>query len=131
MSIRANGEWVVTLPGYVALLVGLLTVVGPRGRRRTVKWSWNLLWIAVGVLLITAGVSLPGLVVSFLIGRVTGLGVRYLSGVLSERAYGESLVAGVRRAGFEPVRLLRVADVTTERPPTATPARRRPGRRAP
>ena len=103
----------VTLPGYVALLVGLLTVVGPRGRRRTVKWSWNLLWVAVGVLLITAGVSLPGLVVSFLIGRVTGLGVRYLSGVLSERAYGDSLVAGVRRAGFEPVRLLRVADETT------------------
>ena len=74
MAIRSNGEWVVTLPGYVALLVGLLTVVGPRGRRRTVKWSWNLLWVAVGVLLITAGVSLPGLVVSFLIGRVTGLG---------------------------------------------------------
>ncbi|WP_456787194.1 flippase-like domain-containing protein [Cellulomonas sp. P5_C5] len=113
MAIRVNGSWVVTLPGYVALLVGLLTVVGPRGRRRTVKWSWNLLWVAVGVLLITAGVSLPGLVVSFLIGRVTGLAVRYLSGVLSERAYGDSLVAGVRRAGFEPVRLLRVADETT------------------
>ncbi|WP_082570915.1 lysylphosphatidylglycerol synthase transmembrane domain-containing protein [Cellulomonas sp. Root485] len=113
MAIRVNGSWVVTLPGYVALLVGLLTVVGPRGRRRTVKWSWNLLWVAIGVLLITAGVSLPGLVVSFLIGRVTGLAVRYLSGVLSERAYGDSLVAGVRRAGFEPVRLLRVADETT------------------
>lgn len=113
MAIRSSGEWKVTLPGYVALLVGLLTVVGPRGRRRTVKWSWNLLWFAVGVLLITAGVSLPGLVVSFLIGRVTGLGVRYLSGVLSERAYGDSLVAGVRRAGIEPVRLLRVADETT------------------
>ncbi|WP_421742807.1 flippase-like domain-containing protein [Cellulomonas sp.] len=114
MSIRSDNEWVVTLPGYVALLVGLLTVVGPRGRRRTVKWSWNLIWVAVGVLLITAGVSLPGLAVSFLIGRVTGLGVRYLSGVQSERAYGASLVAGVRRAGFEPVRLIRVADATTE-----------------
>ena len=113
MSIRSWGEWVVTLPAYVALLVGLLTVVGPRGRRRTVKWSWNLLWVAVGVLLITAGVSLPGLVVSFLIGRVTGLGVRYLSGVQSERAYGASLVHGVRRAGFDPVRLSRVADELT------------------
>lgn len=119
MSIRANGEWVVTLPGYVALLVGLLTVVGPRGRRRTVKWSWNLLWVAIGVLLITAGVSLPGLVVSFLLGRVTGLGVRYLSGVQSERAYGASLVAGVRRAGFDPVQLLRVADETTSTAPDA------------
>ncbi len=114
LSIRSGGAWVVTLPAYVALLVALLTVVGPRSRRRTVKWSWNLLWVAVGVLLITAGVSLPGLLVSFLIGRVAGLGVRYLSGVLSERAYGESLVGGVRRAGFEPVRLVRVADPTTD-----------------
>jgi uncharacterized membrane protein YbhN (UPF0104 family) len=114
MSIRSGSTWVVTLPAYVALIVGLLTVVGPRGRRKTVTWSWNLLWLAVGVLLITAGVSLPGLVVSFLLGRVTGLGVRYLSGVRSERAYGDSLVAGVRRAGFDPVRLSRVADATTE-----------------
>jgi uncharacterized protein (TIRG00374 family) len=114
MSIRVNGAWEVTLPGYVALLVGLLTVVGPRGRRRTVKWSWNLIWVAIGVLLITAGVSLPGLAVAFLIGRVTGLGVRYLSGVQSERAYGDNLVAGVRRAGFEPVQLSRVADATTD-----------------
>jgi len=114
MSIRSGSSWVVTLPAYVALLVGLLTVVGPRGRRRTVMWSWNLLWVAIGVLLITAGVSLPGLVVSFLLGRVAGLGMRYLSGVQSERAYGSSLVAGVRRAGFDPVRLSRVADATTE-----------------
>lgn len=114
LSIRSGGEWVLTLPGYVALLVGLLTVVGPRARRRTVRWSWNLLWIATGVLLITAGVSLPGLMVSFFVGRVAGLGVRYLSGVRSERAYGESLVSGVRRAGFDPVRIVRVADPTTE-----------------
>ncbi|WP_028049511.1 lysylphosphatidylglycerol synthase transmembrane domain-containing protein [Cellulomonas sp. URHD0024] len=114
LSIREAGEWVVTLPGYVAMLVGLLTVVGPRSRRRTVKWSWNLLWVATGVLLITAGVSLPGLLVSFFLGRVAGLGVRYLSGVQSERAYGESLVSGVRRAGFEPARIVRVADPTTD-----------------
>ena len=115
MSIRVDGEWVVTLPAYVALLVGLLTVVGPRApaqdgqvvvepaldrdrrpahhRRRVAARAWSS---------------------SFLIGRVTGLGIRYLSGVQSERAYGASLVAGVRRAGFEPVRLLRVADETTE-----------------
>ena len=103
---------------------------GPRGRRRTVKWSWNLLWVAVGVLLITAGVSLPGLVVSFLIGRVTGLGVRYLSGVLSERAYGDEPRRGrpARR-----VRARAAAAGWPTRPPRSAAdggarARRRPGR---
>jgi uncharacterized protein (TIRG00374 family) len=114
LSIHRGGDWVTTLPLYVAILSALLTVVGPRGRRRVVAWGWNLLWIAVGVDLITARVSLPGLVVALLIGRVVGLATRYVSGVQSERAYGRALVAGVRRAGFDPARLTRVADQATD-----------------
>lgn len=114
MSVRIRGEWVLTVPPYVALIAGLLTTAGPRTRRRTVAWSWNLLWVWVGVVLITAQVSLPGLAVALLVGRVAGLGVRYLSGVRSERAYGVSLVDGVRRAGFEPVRIARVPDADAQ-----------------
>lgn len=110
-SVRLrSGAWVLTLPPYVALIAALLTTSGPRTRRKTVAWSWNLLWVWVGVVLITGAVSLPGLAVALLVGRVAGLGVRYLSGVRSERAYGVSLVDGVRRAGFEPVRIARVPD---------------------
>ncbi|AEI13613.1 lysylphosphatidylglycerol synthase transmembrane domain-containing protein [Cellulomonas gilvus] len=108
LSVLERGAWTLTVPGYVAMLAGLLTVSGPRSRRRTVAWGWNLLWVAIAVLLVTAQVSLPGLAVALLLGRVAGLVVRYGSGVRSERAYGESLVAGVRRAGFEPVRLRRI-----------------------
>jgi len=114
LSVHRNGEWVTTLPLYIAIVSGMLTVVGPRGRRRIVAWGWNLLWIAAGVDLITARVSLPGLIVSLLIGRLVGLATRYLSGVQSERAYGRALVAGVRRAGFDPARLTRIADEATD-----------------
>ncbi|GEL96006.1 lysylphosphatidylglycerol synthase transmembrane domain-containing protein [Cellulomonas composti] len=105
-GLSLRGE--LSLPAYIAMLSALLTVAGPRSRRRTVTWSWNLMWFTIGVLLITASVSLPGVAVSLLVGRVVGLVVKYLSGVRSERAYGASLVDGVRRAGFEPVRLRRV-----------------------
>lgn len=114
MSVRLEGVVVLTIPGYVGLISGLLTATGPRGRRRTITWSWNLLWVAVGVVLITAQVSLPGVAVAVLLGRVAGLGVRYLSGVQSERAYGSGLIDGVRRAGFEPLRLARVPDDDAE-----------------
>ncbi|HEY5555248.1 MAG TPA: TIGR00374 family protein, partial [Cellulomonas sp.] len=124
LSVRLQGESVLTIPGFVGLISGLLTATGPRARRRTVVWSWNLLWVAVGVVIVTAQVSLPGVAIAVLLGRVAGLGVRYLSGVKSERAYGTGLVDGVRRAGFQPVRLVRVPDDTLE---TAPAAARTPG----
>lgn len=110
LSVRLNGELTLSIPEYLALIAGLLTATGPRTRRRTVSWSWNLVWVAVGVMIITAGASLPGVAVALLLGRASGLAVRYVSGVRSERAYGASLVAGVRRAGWQPRVLVRVAD---------------------
>ncbi|WP_454041999.1 flippase-like domain-containing protein [Cellulosimicrobium sp. Marseille-Q8652] len=114
LSIFTQGEWRLTIPGYVAALGGLLTAAGTRTRRRTVAWSWNLIFVAVGVVLVTGQVSLPGILIALLLGRIAGLAVRYVSGVRSERAYGPELVAGVRRAGFAPVALVRVRDVTDD-----------------
>ncbi|UKJ63346.1 flippase-like domain-containing protein [Cellulosimicrobium cellulans] len=114
LSVFTQGEWRLTVPGYVAAIGGLLTAAGTRTRRRTVKWSWNLLFIAIGVVLITGQVSLPGILITLLLGRIAGLTVRYVSGVRSERAYGPDLVSGVRRAGFSPTALVRVRDVTDD-----------------
>lgn len=117
LSVLRSGAWSLSIPASLATLAGLLTTAGPRSRRRTVAWSWNLLWISLGIVLITGQVSLPGAAVALLIGRVAGLGVRYASGVQSERAYGSALVDGIRRAGFSPALLVRVP-ATTE---TGTP----------
>ncbi|NMM29865.1 MAG: flippase-like domain-containing protein [Cellulomonas sp.] len=122
LSVRLRGESVLTVPGFMGLISGLLTATGPRARRRTVVWSWNLLWVAIGVVVITAQVSLPGVAIAVLLGRVAGLGVRYLSGVQSERAYGTGLVDGVRRAGFDPARLVRVPDDAIDYDPAAVRA---------
>lgn len=110
MSVRLGGVLTVTIPGSIGLIAGLLTATGPRTRRRTVAWSWNLVWVAVGIMVITGTVSITGLGAALLLGRSSGLAVRYASGVRSERAYGASLVAGVRRAGFRPAELVRVPD---------------------
>ncbi|SDB90079.1 conserved hypothetical protein [Sanguibacter gelidistatuariae] len=114
MSVPLRGTLTLTVPGYVAGITGLLTASGPRTRRRTVAYSWNLLWVSLGVVLITGQVSLPGVLLTLLLGRMSGLAVRYVSGVRSERAYGDDLVDGVRRAGFSPTALVRVRDVADE-----------------
>ncbi|WP_182112509.1 MULTISPECIES: lysylphosphatidylglycerol synthase transmembrane domain-containing protein [unclassified Actinotalea] len=113
-SVWSGGERSVVIPGTLSGVAALLTVAGARGRRKTVGWSWNFLWLGLGVALISGVLTLPAALMTVLVGRIVGLGVRYLSGVQSERAYGDALVAGIRRAGFEPARLVRVQDVTTE-----------------
>ena len=106
-SILVSGRWTVTIPALIAGTAALVTAAGTRNQRRTVAWSWNLLWIGLGVVLITGQVTLPGALITVLLGRSVGLGLRYAFGVRSGRAYGSSLVEGIRRAGLEPASLIR------------------------
>ncbi|NTW41484.1 MAG: TIGR00374 family protein, partial [Cellulomonadaceae bacterium] len=115
-SVTSGAQRVVTIPALVTGTAALLTMAGPRSRRRTVGASWNLLWLVLGIALVTGLITLPGALITVLLGRLVGLGLRYLSGVSSERAYGATLVDGIRRAGFDPVRLTRVQDVTAQHP---------------
>lgn len=123
LSVVLEGQRTLTLPTYLALLAAGLTVAGPRGRRRSVRWSWNLLWVMTGVVLVTAQAPLAGAIVSLLVGRTVGLVVRYVGGTASQQAYGSQLVAGVRHAGFRPRTLVRVSTAPDHWLPSVDPAR--------
>lgn len=115
LSVWVRGEgFQLTIPTYAVALTALLTVAGPATRRRTVRWTWNLLFLALLVVLITGQVSLPGVLVALFLGRTVGQAVQYISGIRSERAYGPDLVTAVRRAGFRPLSLIRVRDVSDD-----------------
>ncbi|MDR7383113.1 lysylphosphatidylglycerol synthase transmembrane domain-containing protein [Promicromonospora iranensis] len=109
MSVWERGTgYVLAIPEYAVAVTAMLTVAGPATRRRTVRISWNLMFAALLIVLITGQVSLPGVLVALLLGRLAGSSVQYVSGTRSERAYGADLVAAVRRAGFVPTSLARV-----------------------
>lgn len=116
MSVTITQGTKEIVPGYLAGICGLLTAAGPRTRRRSVSISWDTIWVSLAIVLIAGQASLVGTFIAVLLGRVAGLCVRYLSGVKSERAQGDALVRGVRRAGFEPISLIRVKDVTASYP---------------
>ena len=94
----------------VAGLAAFLTVVGATDRRRLVSWTWNLLWLTLALQVLSSGMSLPGALASVLAGRAVGQVVRYITGVLGDRAYGSSLIRALRRSGIDPVRVLRIVD---------------------
>ncbi|WP_291377719.1 lysylphosphatidylglycerol synthase transmembrane domain-containing protein [Demequina sp.] len=113
LSVGFGDDAQVTLPVYIAGVAALLTVAGRRGTRRTLTVSWNILWAALAVAVISGIVTLPAALVTVLLGRLAGLGFRYTLGSTTDRAYGDSLVEGIERAGFTPKRLVR-ADPTTD-----------------
>lgn len=106
----SGGTWGLSVTPTVAALAGFLTATGTRDRRRIVAIAWNLLWIVLVVAVLTRTSTIVGALVAVLIGRAVGLGMRYLSGVLSERAHGGDLVAAIRRTGVDPVSVIRVGD---------------------
>ena len=107
LSVGTGADAQVTLPAYIAGVAALLTVAGHRGTRRTLSISWNLLWVALAVAVISGIVTLPAALITVLLGRLAGLGFRYALGSTTDRAYGDSLVEGIERAGFTPKRLVR------------------------
>jgi uncharacterized protein (TIRG00374 family) len=107
LSVTVDGASAVSLPAYIAAVAAMLTAAGRRSTRRALSMSWNVLWIALAVAAISGIVTIPAALVTVLIGRVAGLILRYLLGSTADRAYGGALVEGIRRAGFDPKRLMR------------------------
>lgn len=121
LTVRVDGESVLALSPYVMGLTSFLTTAGRRGRRRSVTWSWNTLWVVLIIAALTDEVTLLSALLSVLVGRLVGLSLRYLFGVASERAYGDQLIAGIRSAGIEPARIIRVHNLL-DQPGAVRPA---------
>ena len=77
LSVERDGETVVALPAYISGVAALLTAAGRRSTSKALGFSWNVLWIALAVAVISGIVSLPAALITVLIGRFAGLGFRY------------------------------------------------------
>ena len=87
------------LDGYLAGLAAYATIIGLTGPSR---WRTGL-WLAVGVYalasLATASATVLSLLITLLLGRVIGLGVRYALGEWSQRPTAEQIALALKSAG--------------------------------
>ena len=94
------------LDGYLAGLAAYATIIGLTGPSR---WR-TALWLTVGVYAIAtlaaASITVLSLVITLLLGRAIGLGVRYAVGEWSQRPTAEEIAAGLGSAGH-PVTVMR------------------------
>ncbi|NDR52817.1 MULTISPECIES: lysylphosphatidylglycerol synthase domain-containing protein [unclassified Actinomyces] len=108
LTVTASGTARVGISTVFATLAGLLTGAGDRRSSPVIRYTWTAVWIVVGLAVLRSAITLPGAVISILLGRLPGLAVRYAFGVDDTRAHGIALVRALRRAGIDAVRVVRM-----------------------
>ncbi|WP_201288719.1 lysylphosphatidylglycerol synthase transmembrane domain-containing protein [Actinomyces sp. zg328] len=108
LTVTASGFPRLGVSVVFAALVGLLTAAGERRSSSTVRYGWVAIWMIVGLAVLRSAITLPGALLSLLLGRLAGLALRCLFGVEDHSAHGIALVRALRRAGVDAVRVVRV-----------------------
>ena len=108
LTVTASGTAQLGVSTVFASMAGLLTGAGDRNSSTTMRSGWAALWVILGMAVLRGALTLPGAVLSLLLGRVVGLLVRYVFGVEDRRAHGVTLVRALRRAGIDAVRVVRM-----------------------
>ena len=108
LTVTASGTAQLGVSTVFASMAGLLTGAGDRNSSTTMRSGWAALWVVLGLAVLRGALTLPGAVLSLLLGRTVGLLVRYVFGVEDRRAHGVTLVRALRRAGIDAVRVVRM-----------------------
>ncbi|SDN14474.1 lysylphosphatidylglycerol synthase transmembrane domain-containing protein [Actinomyces ruminicola] len=108
LTVTASGTARIGISTVFATLAGLLTGAGERRSSPVIHYTWTAVWIVVGLAVLRSAITLPGAVISILLGRLPGLAVRYAFGVDDTRAHGVALVRALRRAGIDAARVVRM-----------------------
>lgn len=108
LTVTVSGSRQVGVSTVVAALAGLLTGAGERRGNAAVRHSWTALWVVVGLTVLRSALTLPGAVLSLLLGRLVGVAIRYAFGVDDHSARGLALVRALRRAGIDAARVVRM-----------------------
>ncbi|MCI1219985.1 MAG: flippase-like domain-containing protein [Bifidobacterium sp.] len=95
------------LPDIYAGIAAFLTVAGPRRTRSSVKWGWNILYAVAVVLVVVSWHSVSGILVSFSIGRLIGMLLRFAVGTQNKGEWGEQIVQSLRSIGLNVTTLAR------------------------
>lgn len=102
------------IPDFYSGFGAFLTVAGPRRMRSAVKWSWNTLYTLAVLLIVLSWNSVPGVVLSFAVGRVVGMVLRFAIGTRNQGAWGKQVVQMLQSIGLEVSSLIRRPEAHAE-----------------
>lgn len=102
----------------IVSLVALFTAAGEANNMKSVRYSWWGLWLVAFLGVARGSMTLPGALISVLLGRCFGSAARWLMGFEDRRATGLDLVGALLSIGIVPSRIIRADLDTTDSPLT-------------
>lgn len=101
------------------VIAAIATTAGTSSTSRSVKFTWFGVWILLFFSLIRGTATLPGILVTVLLGRLIGCLARWAWGFNDARALPADLVDAAITVGIDPGRMVRI-DVPTDQQPLET-----------
>lgn len=109
----------VSLDLILIVLIAGMTVAGDSSSMKSVRYSWYGVWGLLIIAIIWGTITVPGMLITVLLGVLFGLIARWIFGFDDQRALPADLVAAVLDMGFVPTRIVR-CDLPTESDPLDT-----------
>lgn len=119
LRITADGQSSIVLNLAIMSLAAAFSVADESANMRSVRYSWWGLWLITLLGVVRGAMTLPGALVSVLIGRALGSLARWLLGFEDRRARGVDIVEGLLSIGIVPSRIIRT-DLETHEEPLST-----------
>lgn len=119
LRVTSGATSVIALNLVLTTLVALFTSAGETSNMKAVRQAWWGLWVITFLGVIRGSMTLPGALISILLGRVFGSLARWVLGFDDRRATGADLVSGLLSIGIVPSRVIRT-DLDTENVPLDT-----------
>ena len=115
LVVTATGG-TISLDVVLIVLSAVLTVAGERDRLGSVRWSWYGVWFLAITSVLRGTATVPGALVTVLLGHTLGLLARWIFGFEDRRAGPADLVSAALRCGLTPVQVVRtdLADTAEE-----------------
>lgn len=107
------------LPDLYAGIGAFLSAAGPRRMRASVKWGWNILYATAIIVVALSANAISGVLISFFIGRIVGLGIRFIAGTQNKGAWGSSIVQALQSIGIT-VKALKAVEMQSAATPFGT-----------
>ena len=108
LLVQSDGRITAVINVAMLVVAAVATICGEMSSTSVVRWTWWALWVIALLAVVKGSITLVGVLISILMGRLVGCLARYFTGFEDRRASTSELVLGLLAIGILPRRVVRL-----------------------